>query len=169
MKFILPEKARELKKAKDAEFIFEEWLEENFHRFKYKPVKRKSGLYTFKGMIKNICWYLQFNSMESTILFYDDDKLFDMYDMAYVYEKYNPLKGYYDCDRVNKEFDYFSSRKELYINDVLEPSLEYFNKTFVPTSRLFFHSYEWSRWARITNKSNKDDNTTKVFNMFIEK
>jgi len=131
------------------EEIFNEWLKENIHRFNHKPVlhaKLNSHyVYGFEGIIGNITLNISFGALEASLYLYNlpefsndrDGTSFDLIDIEYIgEEKYHPLKGYYDADRVDHKYDYFPTQKELYINNVFEPIIEYCNKMFVSENSL---------------------------------
>ena len=132
------------------EQIFNAWLDENIDRFHYKPILQEKGngyvIYGFEGIINNIILHISFNSVEASLFFdnllecyVDKDKTF--FDMQYIeyigYEKCHPLKGYYDADRIDKNYEYFSTQKELYINNVFETIIKTTNQLFVPENSLY--------------------------------
>lgn len=137
-----------------AETIFQKWLDENIYRFNHKPVLKNiingKGIYSFEGIIDNITLVVAFWIPESMIYFDNlpefcedtDDVNFDHRIVAYIGdEKYHPLKGYYDADRIDDEYYYFPTQKELYINEVFEPIIEYCNQMFVPENSLYLRDF----------------------------
>lgn len=109
--------------------IFLEWMNKNIHRFNTKPILQPNGSYVFKGIISNVKLYVN-SSPEAMIYFtHTNDSFFDMVDIDYITtESYNSQKGFYDADRTDGVFTYFSTREELYINEVYEKIIEYCNK-----------------------------------------
>ena len=132
------------------EQIFNTWLDENIDRFNYKPILQEKCdsyvVYGFEGIINNIILHISFDSVEAS-LFFDTllecyaDKNKTCFDMQYIEyigdEKYHPLKGYYDADRIDKNYEYFSTQKELYINNVFETIIETTNELFVLENSLY--------------------------------
>ena len=141
-KIKLRKRSRRTVTVSSAESIFREWMDDNMDRFKIKPISNGKGKYSFKGIIKNIHLQLDYRQPESMICF--DGLLngindnFDLHSIEYIgEEKYHPSKGYYDADRTDDVYDYFPTRKELYINNVFEPTIEYCNKMLVPENSLY--------------------------------
>ncbi len=137
-----------------AKAIFDEWLDENIHRFHYKPIVKEIrngyAVYSFEGIINNISLVVDFWRPEAMIWFANlpefcedvNDMNFDHVAIEYIgEEKYHPLKGYYDADRIDHIYDYFSTQKELYINNVFEHIIEYINKMFVSENSLYLIDY----------------------------
>ncbi len=129
------------------EVVFCEWLKENIDRFNFKPilqyVKDGTGVYSFEGIVDNISLVVAFYSPESMVFFDNlsvfcedpDDTYFDHHVVDYIgEEQYHPTKGYYDAE--NGVYDYFPTQKELYINNIFEPIIEYCNIIFVPENSL---------------------------------
>ena len=132
-----------------SEAIFYEWLEENIHRFNHKPVlqEKREGqvVFSFEGIIHNIVLGISFNYPEASLYFdnlleFCDEKDGTFFDMQYIEyigeEKYHPQKGYYDADRIDGIYNYYPTQKELYINNVFEPIIEYCNKIFISENSL---------------------------------
>ena len=152
-----------------AEEMFYTWLEENIHRFKHKPVlqKKENGQasYRFEGIIENVTLGIIFESLEASFYFYnkrelcedESDMFFDMLYINYIgWEKYHPLKGYYDADRGDHKYDYFPTQKELYINEVFEQIIVDTNELFIPTNSLYLVDYDRMTTGEITSKDTED-------------
>ncbi len=146
--------------AYPAEAIFYEWLDENIHRFKHKPVLQENGedyaIYSFECIIENITLNISFDRLESSLYFDnlsdfykdDDDPCCEVYIIGYIdNEKYHPLLGYYNADELDdvfydeSEYEHFSTQKGLYIHTVFEATLKYINKMFVPENSLYLIDY----------------------------
>ena len=168
-------------KVYPAEEMFYTWLEENIHRFKHKPVlqKKENGqvLYSFEGIIENVTLGISFESPEASFYFYnlrelcddESDMFFDMQYINYIgWEKYHPLKGYYDADRGDNKYDYFPTQKELYINEVFEQIIVDTNEIFIPKSSLYLIDYDGMTAGYIAptdteNQSEQQQRTVKNF------
>lgn len=167
MKYLLPAKANILKKQKEFETIFETWLEQNLNRFIYKPIKIKKDRYSFEGIVKNIQLSVCSVTFEISLFFYDkNNRLMDICSVSCIYEKYNPLKGYYDSEIINKNYNYYNSKEELYINDMFEPLLEYANKIFIKTNKLYLFQSDGYTEAFISTQS-KEYELENIYELFI--
>ncbi len=152
-------------KVYPAEIIFNEWLDNNIHRFKHKPILKKIingySTYLFKGIIDRIELSIDFSRPESMLNFYSlpeytesvDDIFFDQYVIEYIGdEKHDLLKGYYDTDKIDNIYDYFPTQKELYVNNVFEPIVEYCNKMLISANSLYLFNYSGSTEGFIAPK-----------------
>jgi len=119
------------------EIYFRDWLEKNLDRFNYKPKKIDNNCYYFEGITKKIVLMLSFPISEAGLWVRFED-LEDYIPILYVYcESFLPQRGYFDCDRVNRDFVFYNSLKELYENEVFENLIQFCNKTFVKDNLLY--------------------------------
>jgi len=121
--------------------IFREWLDSNIDRFDHKPVKLKSNLYYFEGITKKILLVLWFELPEAGLWIQhkENNKLYDDFiSIEYIgCESFLPKKGYFDADRIDKNFKYFKTQEELYINEVYENIISTCNKLFKKDNALY--------------------------------
>lgn len=114
--------------------VFYQWFEERMVNFKYKPkLKHKDSIsveYTFEGICPKITLCINFSWVEAMICYSESDTKDELWSIHKVLEyigieEYDPQKGYYDADRIDGKYTYFSSKEELYINEVFETIPEY--------------------------------------------
>jgi len=162
-----------------AEEIFRNWLEENRHRFNHKLVlkEKRNGhvVYGFEGIIDNITLHISFDSPEASLgfdnslEFHDniEDTYFDMMYIAYIgYEKYHPIKGYYDDDRTDEIYDYFPTQKELYVTDVFEHIIETTNELFVAKNSLYLLHGSYFTAGYIKSTDDVESNIGKAYSLY---
>ena len=164
-----------------AEEMFYAWLEKNIHRFKHKPVLQKKGngqvSYRFEGIIENVTLGISFESPEASFYFYNLRELCDeewgtCFDMLYInyigWEKYHPIKGYYDADRGDDKYDYFPTQKELYTNEVFEQIIVDANEMLIHGSSLYLIDYDGMRTGQIapTHTENQSERQQRALKNF---
>ena len=163
-----------------SESIFYEWFNKNIDRFLIKPIKHSNGIYYFQGVIKNV--YLRvdlgefgvgaimvFDCLDDTLSKYDS---FDHIDIEYIgFEAYDFKKGFYDADRIDGIFDYFETRKELYITNVFEYIIKYCNTYLVPTNSLYLTQSSSSTTGKLAPTKDKRYHFEKIipFNEKVKK
>jgi len=167
--------SRETKSFDKSEGIFNQWLKENIHRFNIKPIKNSENTYFFDGVIKNVSLYLNWTP-EAIFSFYSfvpniyGDTYFDQMPIDYIgYEKYSPQKGFYDADRTDGIYDYFPTRKELYIN-VFESIIEYCNEFITSKHSLYLFDFHGmtSAFIELTDENSEIVKKRVVGDGFIE-
>ncbi len=143
----LRKQKRNTKEFHKFESIMKKWMTENQPRFNAKPISkahRYGQHYTFEGVIENVTLNFAYHSAEG-MLFYsyygdevvDEENYFDQTVISYIGgESFNPQRGFYDSDRVNKIYSYYPTREALYINE-LELMLEYCNEKILPNNSLY--------------------------------
>jgi len=121
--------------------IFNKWLEENIHKFNIKPIYIGDDTYTFDNFTNNIKLQMNFNQLEASLIFFDDnDDCIGIHDIEYIGDEQYDVKngGYYDADRIEGcPFRYFATQKELYTVEVFESLLRYVNEMLISTNYLF--------------------------------
>ncbi len=138
---------------------FIEWLAENIHRFKIKPVLQESSehdhIYTFEGIANNITLCVSFEILETVLYFenfpdFHDDIVggSELYIISHIEEvAHNPLRGYYATNHFynvlgdEDEREYFTTQKALYINTLFEAMLDDINKMLLPENSLYLINY----------------------------
>ena len=119
-----------------SELIFRKWLSENINRFNHKPILTSNGEFYFNGITKAISLNIDFRNPEAMLRFDNiaTEENYDYYSIHYIgNKKYNPSKGFYDSDRTDKIYTYYSTYSELIITEVFEPIIEYCNNNFKET------------------------------------
>lgn len=152
-----------------SEVIFREWLDNNIERFEHKPVKLKSNLYYFEGITKKILLVLWFELPEAGLWIQHkkNNKLYDDFiSIEYIgCESFLPQKGYFDADRVDKNFKYFKMQEELYINEVYESIISTCNKLFKKDNTLYLLDSDGviSGYIESKKKDIKQSKNTRLF------
>ena len=141
------------------EKLFNDWMDENIHRFKHKPVLQDNGedyaVYSFEGISEGITLCISFELLDSVLYFdnfpgFHDDAIegSELYIISYIEEvAHDPLKGYYATNHFyhgldnEDEREYFSTEKTLYIDTLFEATLEDVNKMFLPENSLYLINY----------------------------
>ena len=147
------------------EAIFNKWIAANIHRFNVKPIRQSNGSYQyynyyFEGVVKNVALNISTRRVEASLAFTyygKDNQCFDQIDLEYIMnESFHPKKGFYDADNVTDDFNYFPTRKELYINQVFEVALQSCNEMLVPENSLYLLDFrEWTAaYIDTTDESN---------------
>ena len=125
--------------------IFKIWLNKNIHKFKYKPIYEKEGVYYFKGLDKNIKLCISFDNIEAMICFYHKNELFDMRVIEYIgILKHNKF-GFFDDDRNPKT--YYKNYKKFIINEVFNHILDFVNTNFKPKTNIRFYQKKGVRFV----------------------
>jgi hypothetical protein len=153
-----------LKRFAKSEAIFSKWLKKNEHRLHYKLINKGSYCYSFEGLIKEIELSITLRTTtEIEFVFNYNGCCFDLETIAYIGEEaYNPQKGYYDLDRVDKIYTYYPTREELYINDVFEWMIKKCNEKLTPNNSLYLFDYNGITSAYIQATQEDDKNNLKV-------
>ena len=157
LKTLLKQK-RAFKTFYKGESIIKNWMKENLHRFKIKPIVKPTGGYTFEGIIENIQLSFYDYNAEAMIHFYHEGENYDHMVINYIGdESFHPQKGFYDAD--NKECNYYPTREELYANEVFEYLLQECNRLFVPQNSLYIVDFNGMTMAFIglTDESDTSD------------
>jgi len=119
------------------EIYFRDWLERNLDRFNYKPKKINSSCYYFEGITKKIVLMLS-SPISEVGLWIRFEDLEDYIPISYVYgESFLPQRGYFDCNRVDENFIFYDSLRELYENEVFEDLIYFCNETFIKENMLY--------------------------------
>jgi len=127
--------------------LFEKWLNENIHKFHYKPILTKNNDYYFNGITKAIKLEIDYRQPEAMLSFSDLDteEIYDYHTIEYIGSfKYDNIKGFYDADRVDAIYKYYDTYDSLIISEVFEPILKYCNELFKKTNTLYIVNYEGS-------------------------
>ena len=130
-----------------AESIFRKWLFQNINRFNNKPISNTKGGFYFEGITKAINLEIDFTQPEAMLSFNNisTNELYDYFTIEYIGdEKYYPLKGFYDADRVDKIYTYYNTYSELIISEVFEPIIKYCNENFKQNRALYLINYDGS-------------------------
>ena len=142
-----------------SKIIFEKWLKNNYDNFRYKPIPNDFGGYYFDGIIKNISLIIDYRQPEAMLSFDDikKNKNYDYHSIQYIGDlQYNPTRGYYDADRIDKKFTYYNSIEKLIITEVFEPIIEYCNKNFKKENSLYLINYNGSTEGFIATSNEQD-------------
>lgn len=146
------------------ETIFYRWLEENTHRFTYKPKRINKWKYCFEGIIDSIYLEMQSGFDEATIQFElnepDSGKCLQRAETVIEYvliPTYNPLKGFYDADHVDGLYEYYLTYADMLINNVYEKIIEYVNDNFKPENSVYFDVFGDFGCSAFIGSSNEDE------------
>ena len=134
------------KSASDkSKLIFNEWLNENANRFTYKPNEDGKNGFKFQDIIDGITLIMDFSLPEAMLEFDNviDGENYDYYSIQYIGKaKFDHAKGWYDSDRVDpSHFIYHKTYKEMIVNEVFEPIIEYCNTYFKSENSLYLIFY----------------------------
>jgi hypothetical protein len=130
-----------------SESIFRKWLYENINRFNNKPIPNGEGGFYFEGITKAINLIINYRIQEAMLSFEDRDtkENYDYHSIQYIgNEKYDPLKGFYDADRIDLIYTYYNTYEALIITEVFEPIIEYCNNNFQESNSLYLINYDGS-------------------------
>lgn len=103
--------------------------------------------------------YIDFNQPEAGLVFKDvkDNKEYDYYTIQCIgEEKFHPVKGFYDSDRVDKIYTYYKTYKELIITEVYEEIIKYCNNYFKKENALYLIDYNGLTEAFVASKNEED-------------
>jgi len=152
-----------------SELIFTKWLYENINRFNHKPITNgKRGFY-FKGITRAISLHIDFRQPEAMLSFDDIDtnEYFDDYSIQYIgAQRYDPVKGFYDADRADKNYTYYDTYKKLIVTEVFEPIIEYCNENFKEDNSLYLINYDGSTEGFIA--SSDEANIVKIIKLKLK-
>jgi hypothetical protein len=129
--------------------LFKKWLKENIHRFTYKPYSKNKQYkeFYFEGIAKNITLVMNHSNAEA-MLFYENP-IDDMYCcdhsvIAYIgCADHDPENGYYDSDRVDEVYTYYSTKEEVVIKESFEHIIPFVNEKFVKENILSIWEGSW--------------------------
>jgi len=153
-----------------SEIIFRKWLYENIDRFNNKPFPNSKGGFYFKGITKAISLHIDFLQPEAELSFNDinTNENYDYNAIEYIgREKYNPAKGFYDADRIDKLYTYYNTYQELITTEVFEPIIEYCNEYFKEDNSLYLINYDGSTEGFIAPSD--ETNIVKIKNLKLKR
>jgi len=126
---------------------FDNWLEKNIDRFKYKPIKIGFNKYRFEGIIDSIILQITKDTREVTILMYSPNKFqsneseidYDMKDISWFYKvQHIKDKGYTDLGWIDEYKDtYYPTFKDMVHTELFEPLVKYCNNFFIQENSLY--------------------------------
>lgn len=147
-----------------SELIFEKWLSANMDRFNNKPTTNGKGGFYFEGITQAINLYIDFGQPEA-MLHLDNIETKENYDLCSIQwigkVEHDPLKGFYDADRIDSIYTYYDTYEELIIIEVFEEIIEYCNNNFVASNSLYLIDYEGSTEGFIA-PTDESKNTSKL-------
>jgi len=115
---------------------FDNWLEKNINRFRYKPIKIGFNTYHFQGINKNITLQVSQHIKELIMIFqspnYDNDC--DMLEIGTLLKiKHIKNKGYCDLLWIDeyKKDRYYKNYKQMIHKELFEPLIKYCDKYFI--------------------------------------
>ena len=140
------------------ERYFYEWLYDNLERFNHQPIHIGSHSFYFKGVTQHIRLVMNMQLMEAMLVFTDKGgKEYDFYAIEYIgILRYDPYKGYYDADNIDKSYIYYPTLKELLIGQVFEKILQYCNAAFVAGQSLYLYYFGGSTSHKIGSANDQN-------------
>ena len=115
---------------------FDNWLDKNITRFRYKPIKIGFNTYCFQGINSNITLQVSQHIRELIMIFqspnYDNDC--DMLGIGTLLKiKYIKNKGYCDLMWIDeyKKDRYYKYYKQMIHKELFEPLIKYCDKYFI--------------------------------------